>query len=327
MYVLWGSIALTFAVGLYAIARGAVVEPPAFLTQLANRVRALQAAPAAGLRPHAMVSRTLIRYFGMRFLGAVMSVFFGIFVLIVLVDYIELMRRAADVPNLSPWMVAKTSFFRVPQLTERLLPFSVLVGAMACYLALSRRNELVVARAAGMSAWQFVTPAVIVAFALGIVATAIYNPLSALMREWSKQLEAEMFGDKKNVDAAAERARLLGAPAQRRGPIDRLCGIEPGTGRSARRRQRLHLRPCRKELERIEAKTRDRSKPAIGGSNRPESTRSGVPPRDQRDLSGQDQPDRGASAGKLFDPRNGAVLGASRVYRDRRALRTRRRRL
>jgi lipopolysaccharide export system permease protein len=49
-----------------------------------------------------MVSRTLIRYFGMRFLGAVMSVFLGIFVLIVLVDYIELMRRAADVPNLSP---------------------------------------------------------------------------------------------------------------------------------------------------------------------------------------------------------------------------------
>ena len=45
-----------------------------------------------------MISRTLIRYFGMRFLGAVMSVFAGIFVLIVLVDYIEFMRRASDVP-------------------------------------------------------------------------------------------------------------------------------------------------------------------------------------------------------------------------------------
>jgi lipopolysaccharide export system permease protein len=143
-----------------------------------------------------MVSRTLIRYFGSRFLGAVMSVFFGMFVLIVLVDYIELMRRTADVPNLSAWVVAKTSFFRVPQLTERLLPFSVLVGAMACYLALSRRNELVVARSAGMSAWQFVAPALMVAFGIGILATAVYNPLSAAMREWSKRLEAEMFGDK-----------------------------------------------------------------------------------------------------------------------------------
>lgn len=143
-----------------------------------------------------MISRTLIRYFGMRFLGAVMSVFFGIFLLIVLVDYIEMMRRAADVPNLSAWVVAKTSFFRVPQLMERLLPFSVLVGAMTCYLALSRRNELVVARSAGMSAWQFVAPALIVAFGIGLAATALYNPLSAVMREWSKKLEADMFGDK-----------------------------------------------------------------------------------------------------------------------------------
>jgi lipopolysaccharide export system permease protein len=146
-----------------------------------------------------MISRTLIRYFGMRFLGAVMSVFFGIFLLIVLVDYIEMMRRAADVPNLSAWVVAKTSFFRVPQLMERLLPFSVLVGAMTCYLALSRRNELVVARSAGMSAWQFVAPALIVAFAIGIAATALYNPLSAMMREWSKKLEADMFGDKQSA--------------------------------------------------------------------------------------------------------------------------------
>jgi lipopolysaccharide export system permease protein len=143
-----------------------------------------------------MVSRTLIRYFGTRFVSAVASVFIGIFLLVVLVDYVELMRRAADAPNVSAWMVAKASFFRVPQLTERLLPFSVLVGAMACYLALSRRNELVIARSAGMSAWQFVAPALIGAFAIGLLATAIYNPLSAAMREWSKQLEAEIFGDR-----------------------------------------------------------------------------------------------------------------------------------
>src|ERR1041385_1562352 len=142
-----------------------------------------------------MVSRTLLRYFGLRFLSAVMSVFAGFFVLIVLVDYIELMRRASDVPNLSAWMVAKASFFRVPQLTERLLPFSVLTGAMVCYLALSRRNELVIARSAGMSAWQFVAPAIIVAFFLGITATAVYNPLSAAMREWSKKLESQIFGE------------------------------------------------------------------------------------------------------------------------------------
>jgi lipopolysaccharide export system permease protein len=142
-----------------------------------------------------MIPLTLTRYFAMRFFGAVMGVFAGVFVLIVLIDYIELMRRASDVPNVSPMMVAMTSFYRVPQLMERLMPFAILVGAMACYLSLSRRLELVVARAAGISAWQFVAPAAIMALIIGIVATAVYNPMSALMRERSKRLEAEIFGE------------------------------------------------------------------------------------------------------------------------------------
>lgn len=137
---------------------------------------------------------TLARYFGLRFLAAALTVFVGIFVLVALIDYIELMRRAGDIPNVSPMLVAKTSFYRVPQVVERILPFCILIGAMSCYLNLSRRLELVIARSAGMSAWQFVTPALVVAFVLGIVATAIYNPISALLQERSKRFESELFG-------------------------------------------------------------------------------------------------------------------------------------
>jgi lipopolysaccharide export system permease protein len=136
----------------------------------------------------------LARYFGLRFLSAVMLVFGGIFVLVAVLDYIELMRRASDVPNVSALLVAKTSFFRVPQVTERVLPFCVLIGAMSSYLNLSRRLELVVARSAGMSAWQFISPALALAFLLGIVATAVYNPLAAVLDEQSKRYEAELFG-------------------------------------------------------------------------------------------------------------------------------------
>src|SRR5689334_9764414 len=139
---------------------------------------------------------TLARYIGARFLSAVVAVFGGVFLLVVLIDYVELMRRASDLPNSSAWLVAKTSFFRVPQVTERLLPFAVLVGAMSCYLNLSRRLELVVARAAGISAWQFVAPAIGLALALGITATTLYNPLSTALRERSKRLEAELFGER-----------------------------------------------------------------------------------------------------------------------------------
>jgi lipopolysaccharide export system permease protein len=142
-----------------------------------------------------VVGGTLSRYFGMRFLTSVIGSFIGVVALAAMIDYVELMRRGADWPNATAWLLAKISMYRVPQLTERIMPFSVLVGAMSCYLSLSRRLELVVARAAGVSAWQFVAPAMIGAFVFGTVATTVYNPISAVLHERSKRLEADMQGE------------------------------------------------------------------------------------------------------------------------------------
>src|ERR1700689_4377129 len=133
-----------------------------------------------------IVTGTLSRYFGMRFLTSVVGSFIGVVALAAMIDYVELMRRGADWPNATALLLAKISMYRVPQLTERIMPFSVLVGAMSCYLGLSRRLELVVARAAGVSAWQFVAPALIAAMLFGVVATTVYNPISAMLEERSK---------------------------------------------------------------------------------------------------------------------------------------------
>ncbi len=141
-----------------------------------------------------MVTNTLGRYFAGRFVISAVGVFVGIFVLLVLVDYIEMVRKTSGLVTASAITVAETSLFRVPQLLEKLMPFCVLIGAMTCYLALSRRLELVVARAAGVSAWQFISPALASAIVLGIGATTAYNPMSANLRELSKQMEAELFG-------------------------------------------------------------------------------------------------------------------------------------
>jgi len=141
-----------------------------------------------------MIAQTLSRYFAMRFVASVVGSFIGVIALAAMIDYVELMRRGADWPNATAWLLAKISMYRVPQLTERILPFTVLVGAMSCYLTLSRRHELVIARAAGVSAWQFVAPAVVAAFILGTVATTLYNPVSAMLHERSKRLEADMQG-------------------------------------------------------------------------------------------------------------------------------------
>ena len=95
---------------------------------------------------------TLHRYFGMRFLTTLVAVLLGVFALIILLDYVEQMRRMGDIPNVSALTIAKISLFRVPHIGERILPFCVLVGAMSCFLGLSRRLEFVVSRAAGVCA-------------------------------------------------------------------------------------------------------------------------------------------------------------------------------
>ena len=213
----------------------------------------------------------------------------------------------------------------MPQLTERLLPFSVLVGAMACYLALSRRNELVVARSAGMSAWQFVTPALIGAFVIGLAATAVYNPLSAAMREWSKRLEAEIFGDRQigmqqsqpasgcGSESVDGQSMVYAASSQEQGV--RLDGVSVFT-----------FDPAGHEMERIEAK-RASLEPGHWRLEQAVVYVSGAPPRDHETYLVKTNLTAGAGPGKLFDPGDRAVLGSSYVYRDRRTLRLGRGRL
>lgn len=137
---------------------------------------------------------TLQRYFAMRFFNAALAIFIGVFALVAMVDYVELVRRTADIADVSALTLAKASLFRVPQITERLLPFCILLAGIISFLNLSRRLELVIARAAGMSAWQFITPALAVALVIGILATTVYNPVSAFLQEQSVRLQADLQG-------------------------------------------------------------------------------------------------------------------------------------
>jgi lipopolysaccharide export system permease protein len=146
-----------------------------------------------------MIGGTLSRYFGLRFLNALLAVFVGAMVLVAMIDFLEMLRRTGDMKDVSALLVAKITGFRLLFVTERIIPFAILVGAMSCYLNLSRRLELVVARAAGVSAWQFIAPAVVIALLVGIAATTIYNPLSAILRERSVRLEEAVFNSEGGI--------------------------------------------------------------------------------------------------------------------------------
>ena len=65
-----------------------------------------------------MITGTLSRYFGLRFVSAVLAMFAGTLVLTAMIDFLELMRRSGDIPDTSAWLVAKITLFRVPLLQD-----------------------------------------------------------------------------------------------------------------------------------------------------------------------------------------------------------------
>ena len=137
--------------------------------------------------------RTLRRYVAKRFLVSILGAFAVCGVLIFMIDMIELLRMSRrstlSVPALL-WM----GLLRLPAFTEILLAFAVLVGGIGALLSLNRKSELVVMRAGGMSAWQFLRPGLVVALVLGVLAVTVYNPLAAAARSEAERLVAEAFG-------------------------------------------------------------------------------------------------------------------------------------
>ena len=73
-----------------------------------------------------------------------------------------MLRRSGDAPKATALLMAALSFLRTPTVAEQALPFAVLFGSMIAFLNLSRKLELVVARAAGVSVWQILAPPLVV---------------------------------------------------------------------------------------------------------------------------------------------------------------------
>lgn len=140
-----------------------------------------------------MIGKTLGFYFARRFFSSVAMIFFSCVALIMLVDFLEMTRRTADRDEVTSLVVGLLTVYRTPAFTEQLLPFAVLFGAIATFVTLSRKLELVVARAIGLSAWQFIFPAVFVAFLIGVVSTTLFNPVSAEFKERANRMEGEIF--------------------------------------------------------------------------------------------------------------------------------------
>ncbi len=140
-----------------------------------------------------MIGRTLGIYICTRFARTILIMFFVLVTIIFLGDFLDLFRRSTERQGFTAGMAALASLMRVPSIAEPMIPFAALGGSIWAFLALSRQLELVVARAAGISVWQFTAPAILLALTLGIFTSTVYNPLAVYLKDRADELTVDMF--------------------------------------------------------------------------------------------------------------------------------------
>jgi len=138
------------------------------------------------------MSWTLTLYIAKRFVMIAVAAFLAVLVLVVVIDLVELIRsnRAGRADFLDLLAMA---VLHAPSVTITAAPFTILLAAMACFAWLARTSELVVTRAAGVSVWHLITPALGVAVLLGAAAFAVYNPVAAAFAQRFESLEETYF--------------------------------------------------------------------------------------------------------------------------------------
>jgi lipopolysaccharide export system permease protein len=136
------------------------------------------------------VAATLSLYIARLFTLTVLALEAALSGLVSLFDFIELLRRAATKPDAGFGLITQIALLRLPWMAMEVLPFAVLLGGIIAFWRLTRSSELVVARAAGVSAWQFLAAPVMAAVAMGGFATAVVSPVSAVMRARAESLDS-----------------------------------------------------------------------------------------------------------------------------------------
>lgn len=140
-----------------------------------------------------MIGWTLSLYIARKYFVTVGVMLLSLLFFIILIDFIEQLRRAAERPEIPVLGLFQLAALKTPTFLEKAFPFGCLFAAMITLTQLNQRLELVVARASGVSAWQFLMPVSAASLLIGLFAAMVYNPLAVTAFEKSKTLETRLF--------------------------------------------------------------------------------------------------------------------------------------
>lgn len=124
---------------------------------------------------------TLNRYIAGRILRGIAIAFLVVTTVIMLVDFVESSRNLDGDSEITALQLMYLTVLKTPKFVEQTIAFVVLFGVMGALHSMNKRSELIVVRAAGVSVWRFLQPALIVTALLGIIWMTAFNPFASRM--------------------------------------------------------------------------------------------------------------------------------------------------
>ncbi len=143
------------------------------------------------------LSPTLSGYIARLYALWLLSFFFGLVGVILLVSMIDLLDSLAN-KDVALGIVLEMALLKLPYLSQEVMPFTVFFAALGSFWRLTRSNELIVARASGVSIWQVLASVLGVAITAGIVTVTVLNPLASILLGRFEQLEAQYIHHQKS---------------------------------------------------------------------------------------------------------------------------------
>jgi len=136
---------------------------------------------------------TLFGYIARRFLMWFSGVFVLFVTLIFIGDFVDLTHRTSARSDIGAGLLVKMAALKLPYEAQQVMPFAVLGGSILALFFLTRSRELIVARAAGISVWQFLAPAIGLAFLIGVIGITLFNPLASTAQAEFKRLDSTIL--------------------------------------------------------------------------------------------------------------------------------------
>ncbi len=129
-----------------------------------------------------VIAGRLQRYVFRQCLNGLMLTLGIIILAIVLVDVVEQMRTVGSRTDIGILTAFRLTMLKTPGLLNDTLPFATLVGSIMAFSQLGRRSEIPAIRAAGVSAWRFLGPAMLLAGLVGVLMVAVIDPLATRLQ-------------------------------------------------------------------------------------------------------------------------------------------------